>query len=222
MKPLIIQIIKQNKCFFIPVLIFYIFSIYRLISFSKINNHLFFNQYVGNPYVDWFFKYITYLGDGFFVIMIVILWSLKNIRQSLILLVSYVASGGLVAILKNYVFDYARPHFMFTYYYKEIHIKYVEGVEQLALNSFPSGHSTSAFVLFTFIALQLKKSWQKCTMAIVGILVTFSRVYLSQHWLVDIFAGSVLGLLLTILVYLVFEKYKILEKWNRGVKIKMS
>lgn len=213
----LLYIIKQNKWYILPIGLAYIFSVYRLLLFSQIDNHLWFNQYVGNAYVDWFFKYITHVGDGWFLILVALLWSLKNLRQSIMLLVMYAIAGGLTAILKNYVFDAARPHFVFGYYYKHLSIKYVEGVEQLALNSFPSGHSTAAFVLFTFLAFHLKGTTEKLIMSALAILVAFSRVYLSQHWLKDIFAGSLIGLTFTIFIYWIFEKYRLLEKWNKSI-----
>jgi membrane-associated phospholipid phosphatase len=82
---------------------------------------------------------------------------MKNLRQSLFCLL-LMHCRRLVAILKNYVFDVPRPHFVFDYFHKDIFVKYVEGVEGLALNSFPSGHSTSAMVLFTCFAFIFFKS----------------------------------------------------------------
>ena len=42
-------------------------------------------------------------------------------------------------------------------------------------------------------------------------LVAFSRVYLSQHFLIDIFAGSMIGVSVTLTLYLVF--YHDDQKW---------
>ncbi|MEW6773856.1 MAG: phosphatase PAP2 family protein [Bacteroidota bacterium] len=217
MKQTFNNIIRQNQIFFVPILLFYLFAVYRIVFYSKIDNHLFFNQLVGNYYVDWFFKYLTYFGDGWVVVLVGILWLFKNIRQGLILLLSYGIAGGLVAILKNYIFDVSRPHFVFDYFYKDIQVKYVDGVDLLALNSFPSGHSTSALVLFTFIALHLNNNIYKLIMAIAGLLVAFSRVYLSQHWLNDIVAGSCIGIILTLLIYTLFEKFQWLNKYDRSI-----
>ncbi len=209
--------IKKNKYFYIPSAIFYAFGIFRVYAYSKIDNHLFFNQLVGNPYADWFFKYLTYLGDGWFLIFIAIVWMFKNIRESVLLLCSYAIAGGLTAILKNYVFDEARPHFVFDYYHKDIFVKYVDGVEILALNSFPSGHSTTAFVLFSFIAFHLKNPLHQITMSVLAILVAFSRVYLSQHWLNDILAGSLIGLIITTFFHYLFDTKPFLEKMNKSI-----
>ncbi|GAB4202131.1 MAG: hypothetical protein Fur0023_07570 [Bacteroidia bacterium] len=217
MKYWLIRHIKENRYFYIPLAIFYTFGIFRAFAYSKIDNHLFFNQLVGNTYTDWFFKYLTHLGDGLFLILVVILWAFKNIRESVLLLCSYAVAGGLTAVLKNYVFDEARPHFIFDYYHKDIFVKYVDGVEILALNSFPSGHSTAAFILFSFIAFHLKNPLHQFTISVIAILVAFSRVYLSQHWLNDILAGSFIGLTITTFFYYLFKTKSFLEKMNKSI-----
>lgn len=199
------QTLFSNRWYFFPLIAFYIFAYYRIGVYSKVENHLFFNQLVGNKGVDVFFKYLTYLGDGLFVIFVILIWMFKNIRQAVLLCVSYMMAGSLVSVLKNYVFDVPRPSFVFHYYYKHIHVKYVEGVEVLAINSFPSGHSTTAFVLFTFLALNSTSHFVKFLMAFSALLVAFSRVYLSQHWINDITAGSLLGLVITLLIYILSE-----------------
>ena len=214
----LLNTIRENRYFFIPLLLFYCFAIYRISIYSKIDNHLFFNQFVGNPFVDSIFKYLTYLGDGFFVVFIALIWSMKNLRQSLILLITYGIAGGLVGILKNYVFDVPRPHFVFDYFHKDIFVKYVEGVEVLALNSFPSGHSTSAMVLFTCFAFYFSNPAMKFLMSILGILVAFSRVYLSQHWINDITAGTFIGWSITFIFYTLEKYYHWFENLNHPIR----
>jgi len=210
----LLKTLRENGYFFIPLILFYCFAIYRISMYSKIDNHLFFNQIVGNPFVDSIFKYLTYLGDGFFVVGVGLLWSIKNLRQSLIILVSYSIAGGIVAVLKNYVFDVPRPHFIFDYYHKDIFVKYVDGVEVFALNSFPSGHSTAGMVLFTCLAFYFSNSAIKVLMSILGIIVAFSRVYLSQHWINDITVGTFIGWIVT-LIFIVLEKnYQWFKKLN--------
>ncbi len=218
MKTIILTNIKVNFYYLFPVLLFYCFAAYRIWNFSKIDNHVFFNQWVGNVYIDNFFKYITHLGDGLFLLFIVILWSFKNLRQSLILLLSYIIAGGSVAILKNYIFEVKRPHFVFDYYHKDIFIKYVDCVDILALNSFPSGHSTSVFILCSFLAFHLHQHYQKLLLGVFAIIIAFSRVYLSQHWINDIFVGSLTGLIITLFIHSVFDRYRFLDRYNQSIQ----
>jgi membrane-associated phospholipid phosphatase len=61
-------------------------------------------------------------------------------------------------------------------------------------HSFPSGHTASAFALATLLSFSIKNK----PIASIGLLgaaclVGFSRTYLSQHFLVDVCAGSLIG-----------------------------
>jgi membrane protein DedA with SNARE-associated domain/membrane-associated phospholipid phosphatase len=72
------------------------------------------------------------------------------------------------------------------------------GIEQY---SFPSGHATSAIVLYGFLAFLLLQGrsarWKVAGSAIaVGLilLIAFSRLYLGAHWFSDVLAGLSVGL----------------------------
>jgi len=103
-------------------------------------------------------------------------------------------SSGLVQFLKHFVFEnHMRPMYVF---------KHVKGFHQIKdfqyhlFQSFPSGHSTSSFVLFTFIAMNFAKTWPTQILCFIGALFfAFTRVYLSQHYFEDLFAGAMIGFL---------------------------
>ncbi|GAB3823291.1 hypothetical protein GCM10028895_30030 [Pontibacter rugosus] len=67
--------------------------------------------------------------------------------------------------------------------------------------SFPSGHSTTALVLFGMIAFFLYRHYNKPVLrklsvtiaAILILFVCFSRIYLGVHYLSDVLAGLLLG-----------------------------
>jgi membrane-associated phospholipid phosphatase len=69
-----------------------------------------------------------------------------------------------------------------------------------AYSSFPSGHSASGFVVFTslFLAFRRKKY---LPVFVLPLLVAWSRVALGVHTPVDVFAGSIIGLGITLLVW---------------------
>ena len=73
----------------------------------------------------------------------------------------------------------------------------VPGVEQVLTLSFPSGHTVTAFALTFFVAstvLSFKTGWWFC---ILAILVGFSRIYLGQHYMIDVYVGSMIGIFIT-------------------------
>jgi len=80
----------------------------------------------------------------------------------------------------------------------------------LTSHSFPSGHSASAFALCLSLAIILKKRVWQLAMFLAAITIAYSRVYLSQHFLVDIWAGSAIGTL----VAAVYWQYEQKIQWN--------
>src|SRR5699024_7390074 len=85
------------------------------------------------------------------------------------------------------------------------HIHFVEGVTVHNFNSFPSGHSATAFAIFTLLALIYRKSWWTALVFFVAAAVAISRVYLLQHFFIDIYFGSIIGMVSVAAVYFHFE-----------------
>jgi len=163
------------------------------------------------PAADVFFTYATYLGDGaFFAVVILALllrsyrWAIKSVAA--FLLTTLVAQG-----LKRLVFaDRLRPAKFFE---GKSGFRYVEGVELAHYHSFPSGHSTSAFALFCLLALIVKDKRWGYAFAVLAALAAYSRVYLFQHFVEDVYAGSVLGVVCSTLIFAALQNY-----WTRKPK----
>ena len=74
-----------------------------------------------------------------------------------------------------------------------INFPVVEGVDLHSTLSFPSGHTSAAFAFCFAVALFCTRWWQKMLCLVVAIFCGYSRIYLSQHFLEDVLAGSVVG-----------------------------
>lgn len=157
-----------------------------------------------NGFSDWFFSHITHLGDGLFVAIFGLVLALYSIRASLLVMVSYLVSGIFVQIFKRALFSGSpRPKMFFEGWYD---LRFVPGVDVHMSNSFPSGHTVTAFAFFLALSFILKNKWLQMLCIVFAIITAYSRVYLSQHFLIDITVGSIIGVLTTFVYYALQQK----------------
>jgi membrane-associated phospholipid phosphatase len=81
----------------------------------------------------------------------------------------------------------------------------VPGVELYHHFSFPSGHTATAFTILLLTGLITKKRWVSFILVWLACIAGFSRVYLSQHFLEDVLAGSLIGLFSALFFYWYFQ-----------------
>lgn len=193
-----IDTIKKNNYFLLPY--FFLLIIGGLLIFfkSKAEIHLLFNQY-NHPILNYFFYFITFLGDGLVAFITVIILIVIKYRHALFIALATIFASSITQILKQTLFsDELRP----KKFFEGIHELYlVPGVENYSYNSFPSGHSTLAFSLYFGLCLLAKNNTLKCILFLLATLVGFSRIYLSQHFLIDVYVGSIIGVFTTIVFH---------------------
>lgn len=195
-------IIKENLAFLLPGFLFWTLGAFWIYFSTKRDIHLWFDQQ-HFPIGDYLFKYITYLGDGFLVItVIVLLFLVKRRFSALALLFSFLSSTLIVQIIKNSISQNQRPH---DFFYGE-KLNRVPGVNLLVDGSFPSGHSAGAICLFFVLASFTHHQGLKFILGILAILVCLSRIYLNQHFLVDTIGGGIIASFCTVLVLSVLRQ----------------
>ena len=154
------------------------------------------------------FNKITLLGDslGYLVtglLLFVVFYNRKPLlAYSGLFLFSTVAVSGLSADLVKYITGRARPKLYFSqhfYGFDFFHWEY-------AWTSFPSGHSATAMSVAMLLAT-LYPRWRLAAL-FGGILIAFSRIFLSQHYISDVIAGSYLGIVSSVLLYNLYFKSK--------------
>ncbi len=170
---------------------------------TKAEKHLEFNSF-HNSFFDLFFNYFTFLGDGITALIISLLLTVINFKDALFVGISNIISALITQVLKHTLFaDIVRP----KKFFEGIHDLYlVPGVDNYLYNSFPSGHSTCAFSLYFALSLIVRSRILKFTFFAIALLVGYSRIYLSQHFFEDVYAGSVIGVTITLLVYYFIRK----------------
>ena len=215
MKDLII-IVKDNRHFFFPWLLMILLSLILLMTFSKTTLFLWIN---GNnsPWADKAFYYLTPLGNGWIYLPLFVLSLFFSWRYALIVISAVIIQSLLVYVLKQIIFsDIVRP---IRFFEDSGIIHFVEGVKVHGSRSFPSGHTITAFGVFTMLALMLKNKKAGIIMLLAASLAAYSRVYLAQHFFADIVAGSIIGVLSSLLCYTILINRKIekLKKLDKGL-----
>ncbi len=218
MFPELSSVLKTNKGFYLPFLVFLMLGTIVVCLVPKADSFLWLNQF-HHPFFDRIFPYATHLGDGKLGLLLLLGLLLVNYRLALTATVCFLLVLVLTQVGKLVIFeDVLRPagHFREL----DLPIRLVEGVQMHYNNSFPSGHSASAFGLYSFLALIIPaKKWGWLLFA-VALFAAYSRIYLSQHFFNDVYVGSFIGAACTLLGYVwMHEKvFKTPKNWhNKGL-----
>jgi membrane-associated phospholipid phosphatase len=116
------------------------------------------------------------------------------------ILLIYLLSLIFAQILKYFIVE-ARPAF---YLEKMNYPYFIDEVTLHNYHSFPSGHTASIFALAAVLAFFIKNKTYSIIFLIVAALVGYSRIYLGQHFMDDVLAGSVIGVFSSIICWLYF------------------
>lgn len=190
------DIIKTKKVFFSLFAAYLIFGAIYLFIYSHADGFVIINHFRA-PFLDVFFYWATWIGDGIVFIAVILIFLFIKTKWSLLALSAYASSGILTQIIKHIV-QAPRPS---SYFADSVLVKAVEGIPLWCCNSFPSGHSASGFALFLFFALLTKNKIIEIFCFIGAFVIGISRIYLGQHFPVDVYFGSIIGVILTVFSY---------------------
>lgn len=131
---------------------------------------------------------MAYLGSGgiiFLLIGLCLILSKKDKKLGIKIILSLIICGICGNLILKPAFGRVRPFIKYN-----VPIKIAPPIG----NSFPSGHTYSAFATATAIYLNNKK-WG-IVMILFAILMGFSRLYLFVHYPSDVFFGMILGIVI--------------------------
>ena len=154
-----------------------------------------------SPFFDQLFRLFTNVGDGAFYVLVTLGLLFVRFRWALVSLVCFAITSLAAQVGKQLIFTgHPRPFRFFseTPGFPPLHV--VEGVVMGTLKSFPSGHSTSAFSVFLLLTLVVKNKRWGYVFVLLAAAAAYSRVYLAQHFVEDVYAGSLLGTVLTLVL----------------------
>lgn len=198
---------RKTKYFFVPAGLFLLAcGIFLFIAGGKEHAQLAFHRLLYNETGKCIMSIVTAWGEGalYGVVVVAFIFD-RRWKMVFPLLTGAALSAVFVAFLKRVVFATSpRP------------LSVLDHTELLMSNSasiplqfaFPSGHTTTAFVLFTLLALFTSRKVIHVVLSICAILVGLSRVYLMAHWFTDIMAGATLGMAIALLSHRLWRKYQ--------------
>ena len=191
-----LKILINNRLFFVIFLLWLIVGALLQVFYTPTELMFWVNQH-HNIFFDGFFKYVTILGEDIVWLSLLMFFAFANyiqgiekVKEMKLLIISWLAKVFVSVSLKN-IFNLPRPMEVYQNTGREIHL--VSGVEIHYLQSFPSGHTMTAFALACFVAIVLKQIKLSVFCLFLAILVGISRIYLFQHFPIDVFSGSILG-----------------------------
>ncbi len=191
-------LLQQKSVYFISFILALVLAIVLVSLNTKIGCFLELNS-IHHPVLDRLFINLTFLGDGLFslIIALLLLFIWKQRRLSLHVVAAFLLSGIAAQVLKH-LYNAPRPKEIIQ---SMVFNSFIHGKAAAGWDSFPSGHTTSAFALATILALHANKKGWGLFFLLTAMGVGYSRIYLGNHFLEDVMAGAVLGTVMGVFVY---------------------
>ena len=160
-----------------------------------------------NDMLDFFFKNLTYLGDGIFLFLITFVFIFYKRKFAILTLSSLSITTIIVQFLKRIIFqNQLRPSKIFQHLIQDSSWNTIEGLNLYEKFSFPSGHTALIFCFCVTLSLYIKRNNWSLFLISIAFLVGFSRIYLTQHFLIDVLVGALIGSLVALLTHTYFER----------------
>ncbi|MDW8331615.1 MAG: phosphatase PAP2 family protein [Cyclobacteriaceae bacterium] len=133
---------------------------------------------------------ITELGNAVYYLPVLLVLLFVRFRWATALSLAGILHGLAVVLSKRLLFpDALRPTGMLD----KASLHFIPGIKVHTLMSFPSGHTATAFAFLLILSLYLNNRWLSILLLTIALLTGLSRIYLLQHFLIDVAAGATIG-----------------------------
>ena len=191
---------KTNP-FFIYFSCWILLLLFPLVLTSKYVSFILINHLRSFP-ADIIFTFFTIAGNGIILIPLTILLFIRKKHRILIgLLLSMLITTLAVNYLKH-TFNHLRP----LACYGEAVVQTAHWITRYSKHSFPSGHTASAFCMAAYLSLSFYNDRKVSAITFVCAALTgYSRIYLGEHFLEDVWVGSIVGVLMAAATYMLVQ-----------------
>ena len=199
----------------IPYLLILCICLVIKLTFSREEIYFTVNGF-NSPMADFIEPFVTDIGNGWTAVAISVIMLFFSYRKAFLVATAYAITSLSAQIIK-YIFDAPRPKVYFKDQLSRIHFD--KNVEILSYHSFPSGHTVSAFSVAVILTYWSRnKAWGPVFL-LVAVMVGYSRMYLSEHFFEDVTAGSIIGVIVTVIWLYWLDNKKFIQqpKWQRGL-----
>lgn len=161
---------------------------------GRVDAFLLLNHDLGKT-ADLFFRYATNLGDGIVWVPVVILTFIYRRYATWMVIGAIVISTLIAQSSKHIFFSQTQRPAAVIQDVSQLHT--VAGVTVHSSNSFPSGHTTTAFTIMLLACLLIRGRWVLPLGFILALTAAYSRVYLAQHFPLDLAGGMMAAMITT-------------------------
>jgi membrane-associated phospholipid phosphatase len=191
--------LKNGKTFLITSVLFLFFSLITLLLINPSSTPVY-SKLIHHVWMNIFFINLTFMGDSFFIILMVvfIIFYLQKTRLGLKLLLGLMITTFFVQLLNQiFIVD------SFQFYVENGQYLFGNSIKSnLSINTVISSHTAIAFTWATILSIKIKEIKYQKLFFFLSIFVAFSRLYLAPHQFFHLIIGAGVGLLSGLLVYL--------------------
>ncbi|MGI2257130.1 phosphatase PAP2 family protein [Candidatus Cardinium hertigii] len=198
----------ENTLFFYLITTLLVIGVFPLFVWDKVAFFSLLKQW-HHPIVDCIAPYFTWLGDGITYLSLLCIVTLLHTtcRKTIVIGGSFVMMTMVVQLLKRVFFrDQLRPIALLPL---DASLHLVDGVSLPTDFSFPSGHAATIFALISVLQLLSSSKKKIYSLILLGIalMVVYSRIYLCQHFYIDVYVGAWIGTIAAVIAYICVMDY---------------
>jgi membrane-associated phospholipid phosphatase len=155
-------------------------------------------------FLDKVMYHITRLPELALIVFAIVLSLFSERKVFISVLVAMSLSGIGIVIFKHFLFtDFYRPFQWLSS--NEIEFHRVDGIRLHSYGSFPSGHTIAAFCSLALVGFISKNGFVQFICFLLACLAAYSRVYVAQHYLMDVYAGALIGFIFAFIPFILFN-----------------